>query len=982
MIVGSVPMGITNIDANGVITLNKRGHAIPVRGRFPFAAGALSLSTGMALGPGTIPTSVPLRAGDFLTQTVAVLMPDSTVETVAIRAEVLQNLDVGTFQGDPSFPGLGLASDGSQGTGPVARVKVGDVRGRDSLGRPVFFVANALPEGQDCELARFYYEHVRFTSGSEVVSDTNAKYDFLRIEPKPPTTVGGLPVPPGERIDPHASVALAFSEPMDFQRVDATKNIVLTDATLPGPTFVEQLQQPKLQSAGVVPVRWSDQSGDGSVLQLQPPKGFFHRLNATTDVYWFHLLLGSQGLTDLAGNPVALFNDDPATVIDNWSVRMTLDPAKADNLIGWHTYPFEAADEDGTPFGSIDLFGQFRLFNGRLVAAETVRFRKTADDRNLGTISRTNRGECTPVSPAPMNFTPPSGGALYWRPRMLDVVAPPNVPQVYPDYQIVSQPVGHVVEPHQPRGSRMQMRYLEDDFSLSYRQAGDMAIDVEQLFWSPFADFDVLFDVFDRYTMALAHSDKRPDLNWRFVEATQPPPPAPPVPDDCILNCPSMNSSLSTLFSDNLLRGSSATTVFEDAVYRINPNNMFRSPESVKYIAYPDFERTYTWRDSRLVTVDGNGNVIGLCGARAPQPANTLEADWTADIDSPWVQSVLPSPPPVTGVFVRDDGDFRGNRRRDHDPIASPLLVDFKVFPDAPVVANGSNGFQVAMLGPPSNFGMFNPGGYYNMVGAGCPQPDPWPLVRVHTTGGVNPVSLTEILVDPANTLQALGGWVKDSGAVVMIGNGAAGNAAEAIVGAPPGDGMLHWASADFLRRVSTVTFGFVDTMRPNQRFGALVPNGYPDFTVGGTNSLGNLRIQDFVSLLDPPLSQQPVGTSIVLELRGAQDFANSGALYDPSQNDTVAGRGNLLNPNYACEAYRYSQPNSGGAFDTPRVVATGLTAYVTEDRLSQIRNPLTGLLPRYINFRLVMTNNVEATPAISPSLRSMSVVYRMQRED
>jgi hypothetical protein len=32
------------------------------------------------------------------------------------------------------------------------------------------------------------------------------------------------------------------------------------------------------------------------------------------------------------------------------------------------------------------------------------------------------------------------------------------------------------------------------------------------------------------------------------------------------------------------------------------------------------------------------------------------------------------------------------------------------------------------------------------------------------------------------------------------------------------------------------------------------------------------------------------------------------------------------------------------------------------------------------MNFRLVMTNNIDVTPAISPSLKSMSVVYRVRR--
>ena len=384
-----------------------------------------------------------------------------------------------------------------------------------------------------------------------------------------------------------------------------------------------------------------------------------------------------------------------------------------------------------------------------------------------------------------------------------------------------------------------------------------------------------------------------------------------------------------------------------------------------------------------------DGNVIGLGGARDPQPLVGVSNDWTSDVDSPWVPSVFPNPVPTSGIFALDEGDFRGDRKRDLDPIAMPMLVDFKMFPDgaANTIAAGINGFQVAMMGPPSSFpnpplGANAPGGYYNATGSGCPQPAPWPSLRVHTTGGLDPTTGADILVDPATDTNATGGWIKDSGAIILVQNGLNGNGPNGIIRAPAGDGMLHWAAADFVRRVSTVTFGFYDTMRPNQRVGAVVPNGYPDATFGGSNQLGNLRIVDFASLLDPPLAQQPAGTSTVLEIRGADDFANSGTLYNPGVDNTVAGRGNLLNPNYACEAYRYSTANSGAAFTTPRVLATGLTPYVTEDRLSTIRNPLTGLLPRYINFRLVMSNNLDVTPAVSPSLRSMSVVYRMRRPD
>jgi hypothetical protein len=450
-----------------------------------------------------------------------------------------------------------------------------------------------------------------------------------------------------------------------------------------------------------------------------------------------------------------------------------------------------------------------------------------------------------------------------------------------------------------------------------------------------------------------------------------------------------MLSSLSRQFSDNILRGSSPVKVFEDKVYQINPNNMFRSPESVKYIGYPKFDRSYTWRDSRLVSLDANGDVIGLGGARNPGDPNsvTIINDWTSNVDSPWVPSD-PTPTP-SGINVTDEGDFRGARKRDHDPIALPLLVDFLVFPDgtANQVASGANGFQVAMLGPPSAFSGAppSPGGYYNFVGSGCPQADPWPFVRVHTSGSEEPATLDPrrvIIVDPANTPVALGGFHKDAGAIIMA-PGSPFSATTAYVQVPPGDGMLHWARADFVRKVSTITYGFFDTMQPNRRADPALP-GYPDFL--GSGSSGEMRISEFVSLLDPPLSRQPSGTSVVLEIRCADNFPRSGEIYDsrlfvPTTNtpETPSNRGNLLNPSYACEAYRYDQPNSGVSFTDPRVDATGLTRYVTEDRLSTISNPLTGLLPRFMNLRLSMTNNVTVTPALSPSLRSMGVVYRMR---
>ena len=568
MIVGSLDMGISAVDpANGLITINKRLHNVPVRGRLPFVDGAISPTSGLPLGPANVPTIVPLRAGDFLLQDVQVAMPDGSTETVRVRAEVLQNMGIGTVRGDTNFPGVGLAPDGSQGESassyPIATIRVATVAPAfDSLGRPVSFQASTLPQGADCVLRAYYYERVRFLVGGTAVTDAANRREFLRVEPKPvaaASTTVNLP-----NVSPNAAFAVEFSEPMDFDRIDNTTNFLVANSTMPAVTgagvdFATQLSDPKLATVGVVPTRKTDGAGDGTIIQLQPPIGLFH-MNGQTETYWVHALLGSSGMVDLSGNPIAIYGDT-TQVIRNWSVSVGLDATAARKLVGGRVYRFESIDEDGTLPGSVDIFGQYRLVNGRLTAAETLRFSRNADSSNLGTITRINRGECWDSAndrlvafPQAYPYVPgggPVNGNLYLQPRMVDTVLPPNVPPVFLPPN-TPQPVGHVVEPHQPRGSRMMMRYLEDDFDLSSRQASDFMLDVEQLYWSPFNDDNILYDVFDRYTMMLSHGDRRQDEHFRINPGN--PAANPPVAPFCELACPSISSSLSATYLENPLQ--------------------------------------------------------------------------------------------------------------------------------------------------------------------------------------------------------------------------------------------------------------------------------------------------------------------------------------------------------------------------------------------------------------------------------------------
>jgi hypothetical protein len=1007
MIVGSFSMGITSIDTSSrVLTLTKRGNLVPVRGRYPFVDGPLGPG-GVPMGPLAAPIATPLRSGDILTQTRLVEMPNGTFEPVVLRAEILENLEIGTEFGG-SLP---LGRSGSSNPAEIqgqhltsVRVRVASLAaGVDSLGRPQSFQAIGTSQGSDCILRAYYYDSIAFTGSTQAMGDRAWRKLFLRVDPQPTANPGSTAI---TDVNPIGSFAVEFSKPMDLDQVDPTVSLVLTNTAAPmlnpeNPApgeerFAAQMDDPKKATARLVSSRLSDLNGDGTILRLQAPYGLYHQSGAT-EPYAFHVKLGTSGVTDLAGNPVRLY-DSATSPLEAWSVNLVMSAAAATNRIGFHTYNFTDADEDGSLPGSTDIFGQFRLQGGRLFGATGVRFSRTADNQNLGAISRISRGECwdtvTSLQGVPTTQTAPSDdagaphpGRLYWQPKMLDSIAPPAVPQVYEYWQQLPQKVGRVLEPHSPRGSRMQMRYIEDDFTLDYREPAEFALDVEQLYWSPFDDESIYYDVFDRYSMSLAHSNKRTDLHFVVIPGSLGPPLVPP---GCQYVCLPHNSALSTVFADNVLQGTTAVSVVEDKIYRINPNEAFRSSLGVKYVPYPRFDRSYTWRDSRLVTVDSAGQVIGLGGAQSPggtQP--NAASDWTANIDSPWVTSAAPAPFLSQGfsTWVMDDADFKGNVFHDHDPIALPLLVDFKVFPDTPAnngLANGQNSFQVALVGPPTYGFPAAPGGYYDRRAAGCPNTMPrWPDVRAQASGGEDLITGAPIYIDPANQLVAQPSTLRDAGL---------GNATRALFQAPARDGMLNWARADFVRKVSTATFGFVDTLQPQRALfveyapsgaaSVTASNGFPDLLAVDPN----LRISDIVVQMDPPLIRQPAGTSVVVEIRGAESFANSGVLYNPDFNqasqvadDAYGTRGNLLNPNYACEAYRYSQASFGAGFNTPRVAATGLTRYVTDDQINLIRDPATQLLPRFLNLRLNMTNNVNVTPPLSPSLRSLSIVYRLR---
>ena len=105
LVVADKEFGIIAIDpVSRVVTVNKRFAQVAIRGRVPFVDGGVSASSSLPAGPAQVPTQQPLRSGDLLFQDVE----SSSGQKVRIRAEIVQNLDVGNVLGDPSFPTLGV----------------------------------------------------------------------------------------------------------------------------------------------------------------------------------------------------------------------------------------------------------------------------------------------------------------------------------------------------------------------------------------------------------------------------------------------------------------------------------------------------------------------------------------------------------------------------------------------------------------------------------------------------------------------------------------------------------------------------------------------------------------------------------------------------------------------------------------------------------------------------------------------------------
>jgi hypothetical protein len=1009
-LVADAEFGIVSIDpVNNIVVLDKRGSGLAVRGRIPFVDGARLQGTQRPSGIAGVPTrsstgnTLPLPAGDVLSIPRLVLTdprsPADDLVVPASRFEILEVLEVNnTWDGTTSsLSGVGLTAGGTDG-GELTQISVRlpGLKLLDANGQTSDFTGILDAGNADCSVRVRYYEFVPYRIGAAAVSDSSRRNEFLEV-------IGGNPQFSGSStvtgVSPDVRIRFQVSEPLDPATTSSAENVLITNAETGAGAIADAIDDPKRMSLTLLASQLligaspssSGPFADATSLEVFTSLGLFHE-QGTEEDYWLHLPLGESAVRDLAGNTLRLFDERPASQnpVESFSVRLRIDATAADNFALSRVIRFASADEDGTAVsaGAADYFGQFQIRDGNLIAAPVTRRRLVADQAPLSAIERFTRGECfddangvsIPSGNDPPQPAGPTGSLLYLTPAF--TATQNNPPRAFEPPVNVPQQYGGSTEPFSKTGSRMMLTYREDDFGLDYTDPGDLNIDVEQLHWASWANQDIEFDVFNRISMSLAHSQKRPDLAYEWSETGAEGGLAGLNMDpDCRLNCKSLFSGLSLTYDANILEGTTAKDVVVDRAYSITPAKAFTADSGTLFHPYPDFEDTYTWRDSRLVDWDpANQRAVGLGGAVDASGVPGTGSDATASISSPWVtddpinsvatrwisEAMPPAYEPPPATFVRDVGDFLGDRTRDHDPIALPLLIDIKVYPEDLLsgdVGTAANELHIALVGNTASGGYYGAGGGVTTLGPFfCTLP--WPAFRIHTTGGFNPTSGQVVEVDPDFQQVATSSIIKNMGL---------GDMDLGLTVVPPGDGHVPWAAVDLVRRVSVITSGFFDTLEPHRNEVTGVGS------VPNLSGMTGLRASTLLLQLDPPLPQQPAGTSLDIEFRGADTIAQA-VPWDPFADDALDTRGNLLNPHYASEAYRYNEANLGfkPGFDGPRVPVQGITRYVGFEEIDEIKDA-TGRLPRYLNFRLSMGNDISSTPFATPFLRSMAIEYRLE---
>lgn len=836
------------------------------------------------------------------------------------------------------------------------------------------------------------------TSGGSTRDDPRF---FVTFSPAPLPGPTGQPSPPNENISPSAAAIIRFTKPVDLATVKpidtfffATRNLLdpveeanfITGLSIDPATFVRA----KYWTPHLVGATRIDEDGSQTDLRLQPRLGFYlddvmradegKLIGNKAFTYFMHVLGGTNGIKDLSGNPVD-FQSKVFGALDNLVIEFSLDtrenaqtgtPVHQNNLAVTVARRFASPDEDEqpsyyqqsevqTPTGAVnpkafnlqDVFGAVvHLSDGGLSARPTARVRQVVDDLN-------------------QQSPPPQGSFLRFCP--FNIGSEEQVPAASAGTKFGSP----LQNPLNPFGSRLQTLWREIDVSLSRTDPLDYSLDVEQMYWAPYSALPVVFDQFDRMSLFLSHSEWRPEPCVGAFGAL------PTLP----------NSGLTTTFDDNFahnfdVSGARETPAGGHAAYAdqsmtILPSLAVLEPNGVnRYLRLPTFDKPYfVWRDETSPLQGGRSGV----GRDTRLGGNSF----VPFIISPYLTGRGRYVTSNAGALLFNSGawDSRDNfmisktGQRDTfsgglvGAVGLPLLADFWTYPDSetlpannPFRASGANGWQIALAVQSS-----------------------WkPNFRAYSAGGL--VQQKPQLVDPTSQE-----WVKAGGGFTPNG----GRTRSA-------DNSVFWMMTDFVKRQSVLTSGFVEILDPHRM---PIPVTDPRLGPYFSKTLPTNVKPNYLFEFDPPLSQLPGGTSLVPEFRGAglvDKLGNGGSTtgmpwaaavnnYSPTSNQEAPNDANFpLDPLKAGDAGIRKYDDRvllGNARNTWTYYYNRNVTDYTDDPnnladdtfTNQYSGPNEVFLTqdvKYLNWRFVFENNVEANPPVTPVIDTFILTYRLERQN
>ena len=536
---------------------------------------------------------------------------------------------------------------------------------------------------------------VKTKSGEDMVLPKDDPRYFLTFSPPAPD-----PRYPTDNISPFASVIVRFTKPVDMATLRAFDTLILSVDDK-----IETVLDAQKGTAGLIVSRIYDEDGAQRVIRSQPPLGFYHDIKSLKgvkkgpwdpshyrskgqdppdppDLFYLYMLTDKNGVKDLAGNSVDLQGSTQTFFQVDFTIRADAPTNRVANV----ARRFLTDDEDPNP-GVKDWFGAMVLLpGGRVMGRPTARFSSYVDNLN----------QVPEPSDPKLHFCPPGTKST---PTASVVFGAP------------------IQNPLNPMGCRLQTCWREVDLSLSRLNPFDFDLDVEAMWWPPFRLGQIYYDVFDKVSLYVAHSEHRPSPCVGMGSSL------PQFP----------NSGLSTVFRDNYVDSSTPVAAFEGQKVEIRKSlAVFEPHNKWRYLPLPEFKKPYlTFRDERDMRL-GGGN--------------------TEPVLSPFLTSGFT---PITKP------NFRGSTPNTLPVIALPLLADFFIWPDDPAVngkTNGANGWQIAIAiqsAPTPNFRVYSGGGYRP---PGYPNPPLKP--------GGQPV-----YIDPDNQTTAQGGFVPATGASTPPGD-------------------------------------------------------------------------------------------------------------------------------------------------------------------------------------------------------------------